>query len=120
MASKFKSSSCNWTDFRQLPDLVEVDFHWSDRGTHHNYWESMEAVYNTAINALANAQKDGKKNVLFRHGSSTSRIGKTTARSQIRKAMLSKEATPFIIRSQSIQHETVFIASIRPLKEQDI
>lgn len=118
MSSKFKSASNNWTEFRKLPDLIEVDFHLSEKGGVHDYWQSMDDVYRIAIKAIQTAQKDGKQYVLFRHGSSTSRIGKTTSRSQVRKAMRNTEATPFIIRSKCIQHSTVFVACIRPIIRQ--
>lgn len=72
MPSKFKSANNDWTEFRQLPELVEVDFHWANQGKFHDYRESMDAVYDIAIKSLVKAQKEGKQNVLFTHGSSTS------------------------------------------------
>src|ERR1035437_9916430 len=53
---------------------------------------------------------------MFLHGWSTSRPGNTTSRSQVRKLMQSKESTPYIVRRDCIQHDTVFVAAIRPLK----
>jgi hypothetical protein len=40
-------------------------------------------------------------------------LGKTTARSQVRRFIRSKAATPFIERARCIQHETVFVAKVR-------
>jgi hypothetical protein len=45
-----------------------------------------------------------------------SRPGKTTARSVVRGFMRSKEATPFVVKVDCIQHNTVFIAKIRSAK----
>jgi hypothetical protein len=55
--------------------------------------------------------------IMFVHGRSTSRQGKTTARSVVRKFMRSSEATPYIERRCSIQHETVFVARIKPKRD---
>jgi hypothetical protein len=74
----------------------------------------MGNVWERAFEALRGAHEQGAKYVLFTHGSSTSRLGKTTARSQVRGLMRSKEATPYILRSKCIQHDTVFVAAIRP------
>ena len=74
----------------------------------------MEAVREKALDALEKAYRAGLAYVIFRHGSSTSRLGTTTARSQVRGLMRSKDATPFIIRSQCTQHYSVFVAVIRP------
>lgn len=51
----------------------------------------------------------------FNQGCFTSRLGKTTSRSQVPKLMASKKATPYILRSQCIQHDSAFVAAIRPL-----
>jgi len=110
----FKNDRRNWVEFRLLPDLVERDFHWSSDKPSGDYYDNMQAVWNTALSDLIVAQRDGKKFVLFRHGWSTSGIGKTTARSQVRKLMRSKDATPYVIRRECIQHDSVFVAAIRP------
>ena len=52
--------------------------------------------------------------MIFRHGHSTSGPFKTTARSIVRSIMRDKESTPFIIKSRSIQHYSVFVAAVRP------
>ena len=112
----FKYEHRNWVEYRQLPDLIEVDFHWSSEKNSGTYYDNMKEVRDSALHWLMKAQVDGKKYVLFTHGWSTSRIGKTTARSQVRSLMRSKEATPFLIRSECIQHSSVFVAAVRPLK----
>jgi len=119
MSYKFKYEICNWTSYRQLPKLVEVDFHWSEFGRYHDHLESMKAVCERTIEALMQAQKEGKQYVLFTHGASTSRPGRTTANSQVHKVMRSKEATPLVIRKECIKHHTAFVAAIRPLRKQD-
>ncbi len=109
----------DWKEYRKLPDQLEVDFHRSGvdgRNTHGSYQYNMELVYADAIESLKKAHAEGKQSVLFTHGCSTSRIGQTTSRSQVRKAMRSKEATPYILRPKCIQHDSVFVAIIRPKK----
>lgn len=105
----------NWTDYRRLPDLWEIDFHNAGQEYKGSYYDIMEEVKSDTLNLLKKAQDDGVQHVLFVHGHSTSRPGKTTTRSQIRSVMRSKEATPYIIRKECIQHYTVFVAKIRPL-----
>jgi hypothetical protein len=112
----FKRENRDWTDYRSLPSNWEVeDYHPNDSSrSFMDYYQRMDAVYEDAIAYLRKAQENGIMHVIFRHGLSTSRVGKTTSRSQIRKAMRSKEATPYIIRNKSIQHPSVFVAFIRP------
>ena len=115
---KFKYSYRNWVEYRaELPNMVECDFHWTNEPMSGLYHENMQAVWNRALQALAEAQANGIRYVLFTHGGSTSGIGKTTARSQVRKLMRSKEATPYLLRRDCIEQDSVFIAAIRPTKE---
>jgi hypothetical protein len=114
----FKKGVGNWTQYRELHPW-EVDFHYEKprdfegpRGT--SYEDLMEKVWREALEALKDAHEYGTRYVLFTHGSSTSRPGRTTARSMVRKLMRSAYATPFILRRECIQHETVFLAAIRP------
>lgn len=106
----------NWTDYRIIfPGLMEVDFHYGRRDSYkQNYWDCMAQVHEQTLEALRKAQAEGYQHVMFRHGASTSRPGQTTARSIVRGLMRSKESTPYIIKSKSIQHPTVFVAAIRP------
>ena len=111
----FQKGSGNWTQYRELPSLSEVNFHFSEYGRREEPYENVMAdVRDAALAALIEAQEDGDEYVLFIHGSSTSRPSNTTARSQIRKLMRSKESTPYICRRKCIQHTTVFVAAIRP------
>src|SRR5580658_752902 len=106
MSSKFLDGNGDWVRYRQLANLTEVDFHYgSGRDTDTPYWERMSQVYCDAFEALKSAQAAGKEWVLFRHGASTSRLGATTSRSQVRRLMRGADATPYIIRSECIQHE---------------
>lgn len=109
-----KHEKGDWTEYRKLPDLMEIDFHRSGSWHQASYNESMYAIGDEVLEALKRAQEEGKKFLLITHGWSTSRNGKTTSRSVVRGLMRSKDATPFIIRSRSIQHESVFVAAIRP------
>jgi len=131
----FILGSGDWTAYRKLPGKVnEVDFHYDqDRGDHHGfgsgrrrdeddiamapYHERMNEGRERTLQALKDAYADpGVSYVLFTHGWTTSRIGKTTYRSVVRGVMRSKEATPYIDRRQSIQHDGVFVAKIRDRK----
>jgi len=113
--STFQKASGNWTKYRSLNNLKEVDFHWADQRGDGTYYEKMAKVWDVALESLVEAQKAGHQYLLYTHGHSTSRIGKTTSRSQIRKLMRSKEATPYIVRSQCEQHDSVFLAVLKPL-----
>jgi len=110
----FKKFEGDWKDLRNLPGLREVDFHFGS-GQRGEFWKNMTEVADIVEKALRDAQTEGSKYVMFNHGHSTSRPGRTTARSIVRDRMRSKEATPFIIKNQSIQHDTVFVAAVRPL-----
>jgi len=112
----FKKGSGNWTQYRDLP---KIDLHYSDRRSRDvPYGEAMEEVRVLVLKEITEAQQQGKQYVIFAHGWSTSRPGKTTARSQVRKLVRSADATPFILRGECIQHESVFVAAIRPISRQ--
>lgn len=118
----FKRGTGDWTEYRKLDGVTEYDFHRSgENGVSSEGWrpyaERMEAVYFETLEKLKDAQQAGNKFVLFTHGSSNSRPGKTTSRSQIRAVMRSKGSTPYIIRKECIQHDSVFVAAIRQLPE---
>jgi hypothetical protein len=111
--SKFLKETCNWTEFRGRFDLMEVDLHFGRRELGVSYDDVMSDVEDLVRHNLAKAQTAGRPYVMFIHGSSTSRPGQRTARSVVRQFMRSKEATPFIVRSECIEHPTVFVAKIR-------
>jgi hypothetical protein len=111
----FKREIRNWIEDRSLPNLMEVDFHWADEVPMGGYFEHMQKVRERALQAPQDAQRQGKKYVLFTHGWSTPRRGRTTSRSQVRGLMRNKDATPYIFRKNCIQHDSVFVAAIRPL-----
>jgi hypothetical protein len=112
----FKKGTGDWTKYRG-DGVREVDFHRSSTSSGYreafDYREAMADVERDALDALSSAYADGITTLLLTHGWSTSRPGKTTSRSVIRSLMRSKEATPYIRRSQCIQHESVFVAAIR-------
>jgi hypothetical protein len=91
----------------------EVDLHFGQRGPHQDYWEVMAEVRVMVENALIKAQRNRRPYVLFIHGWSTSRPGRTTARSEVRQFMHSPAATPYIERNGCIQDEAVFLAKVR-------
>jgi hypothetical protein len=93
----------------------EINLHFGKRDPSlMSYQEAMAGVTDLVVASLEQARRKGRSYVMFIHGSSTSRRGKTTARSQVRGFMRSKDATPLIDRSGCIQHETVFVARLKP------
>src|SRR5438105_2468844 len=107
--AKFKYETGDWTRYRGLPNLVEIDFHYGRaRDCDPPYGERMTQVRSDTLEALRSAQTAGKDWVLFQHGHSTSRLGAATSRSQVRGVMRSRQETPFIVRAQCIQHYSVF------------
>jgi hypothetical protein len=121
--SKFKQGSGSWKQYRALPgEMTEVDFHRCPEDRHPDdrdrewvpYAAKMGQVEHDALEALKDAYERGVNWVLFTHGWSTSGPFKMTSRSVVRQLMRSKEATPYIRRSMCIQHESVFVAAIRP------
>lgn len=102
-----------WHEYRTFGKVYEIDFHRGRRDPDLSYWDAMAQVGRDVFDALKFAQRNGYDFVLFTHGWSTSRLGATTSRSMVRGLMRSPEATPFILRSRSIQHESVFLAAIR-------
>ena len=112
----FQSGSGNWTQYRSQFNLSrsdEIDLHFGKRDRGLPYWEAMAGVTDIVVAKLNEARRNGRSHVMFVHGASTSRPGKTTARSQVRSFMRSKDATPLIDRRGCVQHETVFVAKLR-------
>jgi hypothetical protein len=117
----FKKATGDWT-LLQRPSCIEVDFYHElndGRRAWPCYEELMGEVRRNSLAALQVAYTYGIEHVLFRHGCSISRIGKSTARSVVRGLMQSKTATPYIVRIQCVQHESVFLAAIRPNLQPD-
>lgn len=99
-----------------LTNYAEHDLHSGHRDRRTMaYDEAMADVEKTTLAALIKAQAEGREWLLVTHGRSTSRPGRTTARSVVRGLMRSSEATPYIIRKESIQHDSVFAAKLRAL-----
>jgi DNA-nicking Smr family endonuclease len=73
----------------------------------------MAEVVNIVKAKLEEARLNRRSHVMIIHGSSTSRRGKTTARSQVRGFMRSKDATPLIDHKECIQHNAVFVAKLK-------
>jgi hypothetical protein len=74
----------------------------------------MEEVARIVEASVREARNKGRSYIMFIHGWSTSGIGKTTARSQVRSFMRSEAATPLIDRTRCLQHESVFVAKLKP------
>jgi hypothetical protein len=113
----FQSGSGNWTEYRTQFDLSESDeinLHFGKRDSSSaSYQEAMADVRELVAASLEEARREGRPYLMFVHGSSTSRPGRTTARSQVRGFMRSTDATGLIDRRGCIQHETVFVAKLR-------
>jgi hypothetical protein len=110
----FQKGSGNWKRYRR-PDCREVDLHFGKRDPLvKTFAQAMAEVTELVERSLREAQRDGCPYVMFRHGRSTSRRGKVTARSQVRGFMRSAKATPLIQRDLCIQHEAIFLAKVRP------
>ena|SRR6185312_15405982 len=106
----------NWVEYRkrfELSQADEIDLHFGRRDVAKSYAKAMTEVAQVVEDSLRKAQENGRRHLMFVHGWSTSRPGQTTARSVVRGFMRSKEATPFIVKSESIQHPTVFVAKIK-------
>ena len=113
--SKFKLGVGDWVQYRQLPEVQELDLHFAgQKFPSEPYWERMDQIYAYVLNTLKAAYQGGRvKHLLITHGASTSHPGTTTSRSQVRKLMRSKDATPYIVRKDCIQHGSVFVAAIK-------
>src|SRR5215813_3453493 len=112
-----KREKGNWVTFRERLGLSkddELDLHLEQRDRDEvSYDEAMAEIDRMVEEHLRRQQEKGRPHAMIIHGRSTSRPGRTTARSVVRGFMRSKEATPFIVKAHSIQHCTVFIAKIR-------
>lgn len=113
----FQSGSGGWERYRSqfgLSKSDEVNLHFGKRDPRlMSFKEAMAGVTDLVVVSLEEARRKGRPYVMFIHGSSTSRRGKITARSQVRGFMRSSAATPLIDRRGCIQHETVFVAKLR-------
>src|SRR4051812_18769708 len=118
MTAQFKQGMGDWTQYRSMYNLSksdEVDLHFGKRDAASvPYGETMDGVSDLVEANLHGARRRGVRYLMFVHGWSTSKPGRTTARSQVRQFMRSKTATPLIERKHCIQHETVFVAKLRP------
>jgi hypothetical protein len=114
-----KKEDGNWTSYRERFGLSkddEIDLHFAQddpNGARAPYDQRMADIKELVRNVLRAAQENGRPYIMFRHGWSTSRLWRTTTRSVVRGFMQSKEATPFIVRADCIQHPAVFVAKIR-------
>jgi hypothetical protein len=105
--------SSDWTWYRK-PGVKEIDLHFGRRDRwSKSYEEAMAEITRLVETELREAQREGRPEVIFIHGSRTSRPGKTTARSQVRGFMRSSAATPLIERTHCVQHNTIFLAKVR-------
>lgn len=116
-SSMFIQGTGDWTLYRTKNQL-ELDLHLKSRERHlgpreRPYEDLMQDVHEKTLAALECAYNAGNDSVLIIHGRSTSRPGRLTSRSVVRKLMRSKLATPLIVRKHCVQHETVFVAVLK-------
>lgn len=109
-----KTHSGNWTELRTAPLTLEVDFHRAGGRDGLSFWQHMEQVERDVRQAIERGHALGLKHVLFVHGWSTSGAFRKSSRSIVRGIFRSKWATPFVLRSESVQHETALLVAIRP------
>ena len=109
MVQKFDG---DWRELRDYKPSVEVDFHRGPLYEMH-YHEAMDQVEQEAMSSLVDAYQQGLPYLLVTHGSSTSRKGKTTTRSVIRKLFRSPKVTPYVNRRESIQHRSAFLFALK-------
>lgn len=109
----FIQGTGSWTQYRVGHQATAPNYHHYGHRSDEPYQNRMYAVYEGALEALKQAFEADYESIIFEHGRSTSRNGKTTARSQIRSLMRSKEATPYIDRNRCIQHDSVFVAFLK-------
>lgn len=114
---KFKFETRNWIEYRALPGVIEVDFHFAPHESLGTFHDNVQKGRERTLTALVNAQRKSNSYVLFTHGCSTSGPGRMSMRSVVRGVMRSKDVTPFIVRSSCIQHTSVFVAAIRPVPQ---
>ena len=118
MSKVFEQGVGNWRLYRAWLGFSkddEIDLHFGKRDKSIPYDVVMDEITTIVEHGLKAAQQNDRSYVVFIHGRSTSRRGKKTARSMVRGFMRSKAATPLIERNLCIQHETVFVAKVRPL-----
>ncbi len=117
VTTKFQPGRGSWERYRSQFNLSksdEVNLHFGKRDPSlMSYAQAMADVTALVLASLEEARRNGRPYVMFIHGSSTSRRGKTTARSQVRGFMRSKDATPLIDRKGCIQHVVVFVAKLK-------
>jgi integrase len=116
----FERGFGDWKQYRarfNLSESDEIDLHFGKRDKSlKTFAEAMAEVTDLVVARIHEARRLGRSHVMFIHGRSTSRRGKTTARSQVRNFMRSKHATPLIERKECVQHETVFVARLKPMR----
>ena len=111
-----KREKGNWTCYRErfgLSQDDEIDLHFGRRDHNVSYDDAMYEVEEIVKRGLQKARENKRPYLMFIHGHSTSRPGRTTARSVVRRFMRSREATSLVVKSESIQHPTVFVARVR-------
>jgi hypothetical protein len=118
MGFKFKKFYENWVALRSiynLGPLDELDLHFGSRlGI--DFLQAMDQNERATERAVIEAYEQQRPYLLIRHGWSTSRPGRTTARSVVRGWMRSKAATRYIDRSGCIEHEAAFLVKLQPLR----
>jgi hypothetical protein len=109
----FQEFTDDWKMLREFQPSIEIDFH-DEKDREVDYSVAMDRTRDKALKALQCAHQIGLSFVLLKHGWSTSRRGKTTKRSTIRKLMRDKTSTPYLSRRECRQHKSAFLAALKP------
>lgn len=113
MSTTFQAFDGDWQTLR-VPGIREIDFHRGRRDPSIPYMQAMSEVYTETLDAIRKAHADGEPYLLIGHGFSTSGAFRVTARSMVRRALRSPEATPYIVRRDTVLHRAVARVAIRP------
>ena len=98
MTNVFIRGTGHWTRYRKLLGVVEVDLQRN---------EAMYVAKEYILGVLKLAYENGTPYVLFIHGWSN------RPRTEVRKVMRSKDLSSYLNRRESIEHESVFVATIK-------
>ena len=78
MGGRFQSGSGSWTDHRDQFNVSksdEIDLHFGKRDQSMSYGEATAGVREIVAASLEEARREGRPDLMFIHGSSTSRPG---------------------------------------------
>lgn len=107
---QFKQDPGSWRKYRLVPELVECD-------VRNDGLEDAELFEASAMlwDELCEAQEQGKRFVMFRHGGENARSGLMSMRALVRDEMRGDTFAELLVHSECVELDEVFIAAVRPL-----